>query len=300
MKKSYREIKNEYNYNRLISIAFFLSAISDFAHGSVGLGVTMSAIDLIKIIDTVREYKNFDDCKEFNELKEIYNKVVSDLINCMDGLDITTLGEKYAFFRYILENNTLRWNLSCETKNSKIRRKETIERPLILNNHGLKKSSALLLKDLLNQTGNMATIINGKIIDEDTKINEKETNNFVANKIINIRKPSLAEKARILIKPIKHLIYTEEDECGYFLNPDDTEVFASTNEDGYLISNKGTLFKESKSFSGSTICGQSEYLLDYKEFVLERIASAKPTMYKLEESLIDELIDADNIYKRLI
>lgn len=304
MAKSYKEAKQHFK-DRLTSLTLTGSLpILNGLNGKPLLATLYSVLVVIALLELKDEYNKIGKCKEFQSLSALYNEIVEEIKNNMSKLELNSLGEKYLYLRYLIDNYYLSIHERFAYQDKIKYSGNKLARPLSLNGHNLPSSNALLLEDVLRSSVIATGSVKGKVIKTGVKV--VETNNMPGSKVIDSRTISLQDRINMLNQMSSYLTVADNGKGVYFLNPNATEVYTAFDSNlKYLISDKGNVFRISGTDSHYSTIDEElakatiNDLLDYKTKIISKIEEQKPVIDELREEIDGALKDAEDIYKKL-
>lgn len=309
MTKSYKESVLDFESKRRDVLIFGTLPI---VNGALGHGIIMAglAISIYSLAFNVLKdlYKDISYCKEFIELNNIYYEVIKILKESIADLKLNTVLEKYAYIRFLIENDYLTINGDSHYSYKIKYNQHAIDGSLSLNGHAKDNSHNKLLVDVMGNYPCIATEVKGYILKEGENHPIDSDTNYQRNpqKIVAKRELSFKELHPLLKKANYYLTAVLDDKL-YLLDPNKTQIFTPDSKDKkILLSTTGAIFKsQNKIQIGGFEDFETEEMnkAEFQAMIDEtnnNIKGHENLLNYLEEAITPKLEQAEANYKSII
>lgn len=247
MSTTYEEILEKYKSTRrqlgvILPIAASNIALSIIAGTRVNTFI--ASYTSIICLNLYTNYKNILNSQEYTKLTKDYQQIRRVILENSRDLDLHEIIEIYAYFRFLVENNYLSaCNYLKDQEESKIYHRKEIIKPLVFNNHGLADSYAYLLEDILDSEIPFAKALKMRPVKKVEIPLDLDTNIPIEYSLDTVKELSLKDRLNMLHRYKEYLVYAEDEDITYYLNPIKTEIFRPLDSSKYLESINGNIVK---------------------------------------------------------
>lgn len=253
-------------------------------------------------------YKNILNSQEYTKLTKDYQQIRRIILENSRDLDLHEIIEIYAYFRFLVENNYLSaCNYLKDQEESKIYHRKDIAGQLVFNNHGLADSYAYLLEDILDSRIPLAKALKMRPVKTVESPLDLDTNVPIAYSLDTIKELPLKDRLDMLCKYKEYLVYAQDEDITYYLNPIKTEIFRPLDTSKYLESINGNIVKLKSRNKDKHLTKETHYNILNDQNALKEIKNTQEYIGSKEKLLEDFyasikplLEDCEENYQKII